>query len=101
MKKRALAAALGLATAAPLLGGCGLLGGPDLVIYNAQHEELMTEIVPLFEEQTGLDVELRNGKDLEQQRESHRQTTRNFLNPVQHPRDALARGGSSSQRRAS
>ena len=65
MKKRALAAALGLATAAPLLGGCGLLGAPDLVIYNAQHEELMTEIVPLFEEQTGLDVELRNGKDLE------------------------------------
>ncbi|QBR92021.1 extracellular solute-binding protein [Nocardioides euryhalodurans] len=65
MKKRALAVALGLATAAPLLGGCGLLGGPDLVIYNAQHEELMTEIVPLFEEQTGLDVELRNGKDLE------------------------------------
>ncbi|HYH35229.1 MAG TPA: iron ABC transporter substrate-binding protein, partial [Nocardioides sp.] len=42
-----------------------LLGGPDLVVYNAQHEELMTEIVPLFEEETGLDVELRNGKDLE------------------------------------
>ena len=35
------------------------------MIYNAQHEELMDEIVPLFEEQTGLDVELRNGKDLE------------------------------------
>jgi iron(III) transport system substrate-binding protein len=62
---RALAAVLGLVTAAPLLTGCGLLGGPDLVIYNAQHEELMTEIVPIFEEQTGLDVELRNGKDLE------------------------------------
>jgi len=35
------------------------------VIYNAQHEELMAEIVPIFEEETGLDVELRNGKDLE------------------------------------
>ena len=65
MTTRALAAVLGLVTAAPLLTSCGLLGGPDLVIYNAQHEELMTEIVPLFEEQTGLDVELRNGKDLE------------------------------------
>lgn len=65
MKKRALAIAATLVTAAPLLGGCGLLRGPDLVIYNAQHEELMVEIVPLFEEQTGLDVELRNGKDLE------------------------------------
>lgn len=65
MNKRALAIVATLVTAAPLLGGCGLLRGPDLVIYNAQHEELMVEIVPLFEEQTGLDVELRNGKDLE------------------------------------
>ena len=65
MKKRALAIAATLVTASPLLGGCGMIGGPDLVIYNAQHEELMTEIVPLFEEETGLDVELRNGKDLE------------------------------------
>ena len=53
------------ALVSPLLAGCGLLGGPDLVVYNAQHEELMSEIVPLFEEETGLDVELRNGKDLE------------------------------------
>ena len=65
MKKRALAIAATLVTASPLLGGCGMIGGPDLVIYNAQHEELMTEIVPLFEEETGLDVELRSGKDLE------------------------------------
>ena len=65
MHKRALASPPRVLLTAPLLGGCGLLGGPDLVIYNAQHEELMTEIVPLFEEETGLDVELRNGKDLE------------------------------------
>ena len=65
MKKRVLAIAATLVTATSLLGGCGLLGGPDLVVYNAQHEELMDEIVPLFEEETGLDVELRNGKDLE------------------------------------
>ncbi len=65
MKKRVLAIAATLVTATPLLGGCGLLGSPDLVVYNAQHEELMSEIVPVFEEETGLDVELRNGKDLE------------------------------------
>lgn len=47
------------------LTGCGLLGSPDLVVYNAQHEQLLDEIVPLFEEETGLDVELRHGKDLE------------------------------------
>jgi iron(III) transport system substrate-binding protein len=63
--KRALAVAAVLVSLTPLVGSCGLIGGPDLVIYNAQHEELMTEIVPIFEEETGLDVELRNGKDLE------------------------------------
>jgi iron(III) transport system substrate-binding protein len=65
VNQRVLLAGASLLVAAPLLAGCGLLGEPDLVIYNAQHEELMTEIVPIFEEQTGLDVELRNGKDLE------------------------------------
>lgn len=65
MKKRALAIVATVLTTAPLLGGCGLLGGADLVIYNAQHEELLSEIVPIFEDETGLNVELRNGKDLE------------------------------------
>ena len=65
MSKRALATTVALLSLAPAFSGCGLIGGPDLVVYNAQHEELMTEIVPLFEEQTGLDVELRNGTDLE------------------------------------
>ncbi len=65
MTHRALAAAAALVSLSPLLGGCGLIGDPDLVIYNAQHEELMDEIVPIFEEKTGLDVELRSGKDLE------------------------------------
>lgn len=49
----------------PLLGGCGLVDEPDLVVYNAQHQELMEKVVPIFEQETGLDVELRNGKDLE------------------------------------
>ncbi|MGN0064909.1 MAG: iron ABC transporter substrate-binding protein [Nocardioides sp.] len=52
-----------LVLTAPLLAACS--SEPDLVIYNAQHEELMNEIVPLFEDETGLDVELRHGKDLE------------------------------------
>jgi iron(III) transport system substrate-binding protein len=47
------------------LGACSLINPPDLVIYNAQHEELLDEIVPLFEEESGLDVELRSGSDLE------------------------------------
>ena len=47
------------------LSACSILNPPDLVIYNAQHEELLDEIVPLFEEESGLDVELRSGKDLE------------------------------------
>ncbi|WP_210440196.1 iron ABC transporter substrate-binding protein [Nocardioides xinjiangensis] len=50
---------------ASTLSGCGVFGSPDLVIYNAQHEQLLDEIVPLFEEESGLDVELRHGKDLE------------------------------------
>ncbi len=47
------------------LAGCGVFGSPDLVVYNAQHAQLLDELVPLFEKETGLDVELRSGKDLE------------------------------------
>ncbi len=47
------------------LSACSILNPPDLVIYNAQHEELLDELVPLFEEESGLDVELKSGKDLE------------------------------------
>jgi iron(III) transport system substrate-binding protein len=59
--------ALGLAALAlglPLLAACGE-DEPTLVIYNAQHEQLLEEIAPAFEEETGIKVELRNGKDLE------------------------------------
>ncbi len=65
MKKRALLVAVVVSALTPLVSSCSILNPPDLVIYNAQHEELMVEIVPIFEEETGLDVELRNGKDLE------------------------------------
>jgi iron(III) transport system substrate-binding protein len=62
----------------PALAGAALLlaaslsacsGGeddePSITVYNAQHEELLEEMVPLFEEETGVDVELRNGSDFE------------------------------------
>ncbi|HXH80537.1 iron ABC transporter substrate-binding protein [Nocardioides sp.] len=50
---------LGLLTA-----GCGS-DEPKLVVYNAQHEPLLEELAPAFTEATGIEVELRNGKDLE------------------------------------
>ncbi len=62
MKRVAVLAALLLPSS--LLTGCNLFG-PELVIYNAQHEQLLDELAPIFEEETGIDVELRNGKDLE------------------------------------
>jgi len=39
--------------------------GPKLVVYNAQHEQLLEEIAPKFEEETGIEVELRHGSDSE------------------------------------
>jgi iron(III) transport system substrate-binding protein len=62
---RPLAAATSLALIAPMLTACGLFGGDKLVIYNAQHEQLLKEIAPAFEDATGIEVELRNGSDLE------------------------------------
>ncbi len=35
------------------------------MIYNAQHEQLLEEVAPAFEDATGIEVELRNGSDLE------------------------------------
>ena len=55
---------LTLAISGGLLSACGG-GGPSIVVYNAQHEQLIEELAPAFTEQTGIDVELRNGKDLE------------------------------------
>jgi iron(III) transport system substrate-binding protein len=49
------------------LGGaaCSQDDGPELVVYNAQHEQLLEEIAPKFEEETGIEVELRHGSDSE------------------------------------
>ena len=53
-----LVAALGTAA-------CSGDDGPKIVVYNAQHEQLLEEIAPKFEKKTGIDVELRNGSDSE------------------------------------
>ncbi len=50
---------------APALVACGGDDGPFITVYNAQHEELLQAVAPLFEEETGIEVKLRNGKDLE------------------------------------
>ena len=50
------------------LSGCGggEDGGPSITVYNAQHEELLDEAsLPGFTEETGIEVELRNGADFE------------------------------------
>ncbi len=46
------------------LAGCGN-DEPKLVIYNAQHEQLLDALAPKFTQETGIEVELRNGSDLE------------------------------------
>ena len=65
MKKSALAALAALVVTAPLLSACSGEDGPSITVYNAQHEELLEEVAPLFEEETGIEVKLRNGNDLE------------------------------------
>jgi iron(III) transport system substrate-binding protein len=58
-------ALLALALALPLLA-CGAEdSGPSLVVYNAQHEELIDSVAKAFTKKTGIRVQLRNGSDLE------------------------------------
>ena len=51
--------------AVSLLGACSGDDGPQVVIYNAQHEELISDVAEAFTAETGIKVELRNGSDLE------------------------------------
>ena len=62
--RRALTAVTALVLSAGLLAGCGE-DEDKLVIYNAQHEELIDEVVEAFTDETGIEVEMRNGSDLE------------------------------------
>ncbi len=67
MKRLPAVLALVPVVAVVAVGGVGCSGddGPKLVVYNAQHEQLLEEIAPKFEEKTGIQVELRNGEDSE------------------------------------
>jgi iron(III) transport system substrate-binding protein len=56
--------ALSLLTAVAATG-CSGDDGPSIVVYNAQHEQLLEEIAPAFTDKTGIKVELRNGDDAE------------------------------------
>lgn len=63
--KRIVPAIAGVVLIGLLTAGCGGSDEPKLVVYNAQHEDLMAELVPAFTKATGIEVELRNGSDLE------------------------------------
>lgn len=65
MTARRLAAALAALLALTTLTACGGDEGPEVVVYNAQHEELIDAVAKGFEKKTGIDVKLRNGSDLE------------------------------------
>jgi iron(III) transport system substrate-binding protein len=62
---KTLAALAATIVLAPLLTACGGDDGPSITVYNAQHEELLDEVAPLFTEKTGIEVKLRSGSDLE------------------------------------
>ena len=63
--QKTLAACAATIALVPLLSACGGDDGPSITVYNAQHEELLEEVAPIFEEKTGIDVQLRSGSDLE------------------------------------
>lgn len=64
--RSALAALSAVVLTSPLLVACGGEDdGPFITVYNAQHEELLEDVAPIFEKETGIEVKLRNGKDLE------------------------------------
>ena len=65
---RAVSRRLTVSASLVLVSALGLSGcsdEPTLVVYNAQHEPLLAELAPAFTDETGIEVELRNGKDLE------------------------------------
>lgn len=65
---RLVASLSSLLVLAGVLAGCGGSAGADddtLVLYNAQHEDLMKAMVDGFTKKTGIKVEFRNGDDSE------------------------------------
>ena len=63
-RMRLLIGATGAVLGLSLLTACGD-DGPSLVIYNAQHEQLIDEVAKQFTEDTGIELQLRDGSDLE------------------------------------
>jgi iron(III) transport system substrate-binding protein len=63
--RRWLTGAAVAALLVPVLGGCTEADEPSLVVYNAQHEELVEAVAKAFTADTGIEVQLRNGSDLE------------------------------------
>ena len=63
--RRWAAAAAAVALTLPLLSACGGEDEPSIVVYNAQHEELIDAVAKAFTKTTEIKVELRNGSDLE------------------------------------
>src|ERR1700761_173091 len=63
---RMMGAVVGAAVLA-LTAGCGLGGGDktELVVYNAQHADLVSAMLEGFAKETGINVTLRNGSDFE------------------------------------
>lgn len=63
---RSVGAVVGAAVLA-LSAGCGLGSGSgtELVVYSAQHEELVTAMLDGFAQETGIDVTIRSGSDSE------------------------------------
>ncbi|GAA1899947.1 iron ABC transporter substrate-binding protein [Lapillicoccus jejuensis] len=80
LRRRAVLAAIGASALAATLAACGSTTGEaaggaaatdgagasgSIVVYNAQHEDLVQELVDGFTKQTGIQVTLRNGDDAE------------------------------------
>ena len=65
MKTRLVALAVPLLMMGALLSACSQDDGPSITVYNAQHEQLLEELAPIFTKETGIEVKLRNGKDFE------------------------------------
>ncbi|WP_254052113.1 iron ABC transporter substrate-binding protein [Aeromicrobium sp. A1-2] len=62
--KRFAGALVAIVTMLPL-AACGGEDGPSITVYNAQHEELLDALAPIFTKETGIEVKLRNGSDFE------------------------------------
>jgi iron(III) transport system substrate-binding protein len=65
MKRAALLLVLASALSLATVGCSSDDDGPSITVYNAQHEQLLEELAPKFTEETGIEVKLRSGKDLE------------------------------------